>query len=54
MDTQSRPKLEDLVRYDIETSAYRRPDEYVEHAVSLLQAHQTWFTEHRAENLEKN
>jgi hypothetical protein len=53
MDILSRPKLEDLVRYDIENSAYRTADENVEHAVSLLQAHETWFAEHRAENIEE-
>jgi hypothetical protein len=53
VDIQARPKIEDLVRYDMESSAYRRTDEYVEHALSLLHAHQTWFTEHRAENLEE-
>ncbi len=52
MDMQGRPALEDLVRYDIESSAYRSADENVEHAVSLLHAHETWFAEDRAESLE--
>ena len=54
MDIQGRPKLEDLVSYDSESSAYRSAEQNVEHAVSLLHAHETWFAEHRAENLEES
>jgi hypothetical protein len=50
MDIQSRPELEDLVRYDVESNAHRSAEEYVEHALSILHAHETWFAEHRAEN----
>jgi hypothetical protein len=53
MDIQGRLKLEDLVTYDYE-STYRSAEQNVEHAVSLLQAHETWFAEHRAENLEES
>ena len=45
MDIQSRPGLEDLVRYDIECGPYRS----VERAVSLLHAQESWLAEHRAE-----
>ena len=44
MDMQSRPELEELVRHDIERG-YRS----IEHAVSLLHAHASWFAEDRAE-----
>jgi hypothetical protein len=53
MDTQGLPKLEDLESYDSESTAYRSAEQNVEHAVSLLHAHETWFAEHRAENLEE-
>jgi Arc/MetJ-type ribon-helix-helix transcriptional regulator len=43
MDIQIVPELEDLVE------RYRSADEYVGQAVSLLQAHATWFAEDRAE-----
>jgi hypothetical protein len=49
MDIQSRPELEDLVRYDAECITYRSADENVEHAVSLLHAHETWYAEDPAE-----
>lgn len=49
MDTQSRPELEDLVKHQLERSVHRSREEDVETAVSLLQAHETWFTEYRAE-----
>jgi hypothetical protein len=39
---------EDLV-LDVERDPYRSDDLYVGHAVSLLHAHATWFTEDRAE-----
>ena len=43
MDIQFVPELEDLVE------RYQSADEYVGQAVSLLQAHATWFAEDRAE-----
>jgi hypothetical protein len=49
MEIQSRPELEDLVRYDIECSANESADENVEHAVSLLHAHEAWYPEYRDE-----
>jgi hypothetical protein len=51
MDMQSGPELEDLVKYDAEHN-HQSADQYVEHAVSLLHAFETWFAEDRAENLE--
>jgi hypothetical protein len=48
MDIQGRLKLEDLVTYDSESTAYRSAEQNVERAVSLLHAHETWFAEHRA------
>jgi hypothetical protein len=45
MDMQVRPEVEDLVRYETASA----PNTFVEHAVGLLQAHQAWLTEHRAE-----
>jgi hypothetical protein len=53
MDLQNRPELEDLIEYDMVCNDHRPADEYVEHAVSLLHAHQTWFAEDRAENAEQ-
>lgn len=44
MDMPSRPELEELARHDIERG-YRS----IEHAVSLLHAHASWFAEDRAE-----
>jgi hypothetical protein len=44
MDIQSRPELEELVRHDIE-----RGYQSIEHAVSLLHAHASWFVQDRAE-----
>jgi len=52
MDIESRPELEDLVKYDVDNTAYQSPEENVEHAVSLLTAHGTWVLEHRAESFE--
>ena len=52
MDIESRPELEDLVKYEVDGSAHQSPDKNVEHAVSLLQAHETWLGEHRAEHVE--
>jgi hypothetical protein len=49
MDTQSRPELEDLVKHEFERSVPRSREEDIETAVSLLHAHETWFTEYRAE-----
>jgi hypothetical protein len=54
MDILGRPKLEDLVNYDSESTAYRSAEQNVEHALSLLHAHETWFAEHRAENQEES
>jgi hypothetical protein len=53
MDIQGRLKLEDLVAYDSE-SAYRSAEQNVEQALSLLHAHENWFAEHRAENLDES
>jgi Arc/MetJ-type ribon-helix-helix transcriptional regulator len=49
MDIQFVPELEDLVEPD----PYRSADEYIGHAVSLLNAHATWFAEDRAETNSK-
>ncbi len=54
MDILGRQKLEDLVNYESENSAYRSAEQNVEHAVTLLHAHETWFAGHRAENLEES
>jgi hypothetical protein len=54
MDILGRPKLEDLVNYDSESTAYRSAEQNVEHALTLLHAHETWFAEDRAENLEES
>jgi hypothetical protein len=53
MDMQSRPELEDLVKYDPDNTAYQSPEENVAHAVSLLTAHGTWLLDHRAETVER-
>jgi hypothetical protein len=44
MDIQSRPEREELLRHDSEFG-YRS----IEHAVSLLHAHASWFADDRAE-----
>jgi hypothetical protein len=54
MDILGRLKLEDLVTYESESTAYRSAEQNIEHALSLLQAHEIWFAEHRAENLEES
>lgn len=54
MDIPGRLKLEDLLTYDSESTAYKSAEQNVEHAVSLLNAHETWFAEHRAENPEES
>jgi hypothetical protein len=54
MDILGSLKLEDLVTYESESIAYRSAEQNIEHALSLLQAHETWFAEHRAENLEES
>jgi hypothetical protein len=54
MDIQGRLKLEDLVTYDNESTAYKSAEQNIEYALSLLHAHETWFAEHRAENLEES
>jgi hypothetical protein len=51
MDMQSRPELEDLVRHDSAVIPYESADGYVEHAVSILQAHESWVAEDRAEKV---
>jgi hypothetical protein len=51
MDMQSPPELEDLVRHDKELRPYESADKYVEHAVSILHAHQSWVAEDRAEKV---
>jgi hypothetical protein len=54
MDIQGRLKLEELVTYDSESTAYKSAEQKVEQALSLLHAHETWFAEQRAENLEES
>jgi hypothetical protein len=54
MDIQGRLKLEDLVTYDNENTAYKSAEQNIEYALSLLHAHETWFAEHRAENQEES
>jgi hypothetical protein len=54
MDIQGRPKLEDMLRNDRESTAYRSAEQNVEHALTLLHAHESWFAEHRAENQEES
>jgi hypothetical protein len=51
MDMQSRPELEDLVTHDIDVRPYESADGYVEHAVSILHAHESWVAEDRAERV---
>ena len=54
MEIQDHPTREDLVSYESESTAYRSAEQNVEHAVSLLYAHESWFADHRAENLEES
>lgn len=46
MDIQLRTELENLTRRDVEGGPYRS----VEHALSLLQAQESWVAEDRAES----
>ena len=54
MDIMGRLKLEDSITYESESTAYKSAEQNIEHALSLLQAHETWFAEHRAESLEES
>jgi hypothetical protein len=38
-----------LVRYDVDYTVDLPADKHVEHALSILHAHEKWLTEHRAE-----
>ena len=54
MDMQSRPGLEDLVKYDVDNTVHQSLEENVEHAVSLLTvATARGSLEHRAESVEQ-
>jgi hypothetical protein len=52
MDLQNRTELEDLVKYDADCSPCGATEEFVEHAVSVLHAHEKWLTENRAQKAE--
>jgi antitoxin ParD1/3/4 len=47
------PKLEELVREDVQRGPYQSVDEFVEHAVSMLHEQEAWLAEHSAEIKEK-
>jgi putative addiction module CopG family antidote len=43
------PKLEAVIRQDLQRGNYRTIDEYVEHAVSMLHEQETWLASNRAD-----
>jgi antitoxin ParD1/3/4 len=49
MTIQLSPRLEALVREDVERGPYRSIDEFVEQAVTELHEREQWFSSHREE-----
>ncbi|MGD0442864.1 MAG: hypothetical protein ABSA39_02915 [Edaphobacter sp.] len=49
MTIQLSPRLEALVREDVERGPYRSIDEFVEQAVTELHEREQWFSAHREE-----
>jgi putative addiction module CopG family antidote len=49
MNIRLRPELEALVKQDVERGPYQSADEFVEHAVSLLHAQESWLAGHASE-----
>jgi Arc/MetJ-type ribon-helix-helix transcriptional regulator len=49
MEIRLRPELEELIRQDVQRGPYQTVDEFVERAVAMLHAHETWLAEHRTE-----
>jgi antitoxin ParD1/3/4 len=49
MTIQLSPRLEALVREDVERGPYRSIDEFVEQAVTELHERELWFSSHREE-----
>jgi len=49
MDIHLRPKLEELIRRDVQAGAYQTVEEFVEQAVSLLHEQEAWLAENRTE-----
>jgi putative addiction module CopG family antidote len=49
MEIHLHPKLEALIRQDLQRGAYQTIDEYVEHAVSMLHEQEAWLAAHQSE-----
>ncbi len=49
MKIQLRPELENMIKQDVQRGSYKSIDEFVEHAISLLHAEETWLAEHGSE-----
>ncbi len=46
MKIELRPGLEALIQQDVQRGPYKKVDEFVEHAVSLLHEQEAWLAEH--------
>ncbi len=49
MKIELRPELEQLIKQDVQRGLYKRVDEFVEHAISLLHEQETWLAAHASE-----
>jgi antitoxin ParD1/3/4 len=49
MNIRLRPKIEELIRQDIERGPYQSVDEYVEKAVTMLHEQEAWLAANRSE-----
>ena len=49
MEIRLKPEMEEMIRRDVERGAYRSVDEFVEHAVALLHAEESWLAENGSE-----
>lgn len=49
MDIRLKPKMEEMIRQDVERGAYRSVDEFVERAVALLHEEESWLAENGSE-----
>ena len=49
MQIRLRPELEAVIKQDVQRGAYQTVDEYIEHAVSMLHAQESWLAAHKTE-----
>ncbi len=47
MNIRLRPEIEELIKQDLQCGAYESVDDFVEHAVSLLQGQEAWLAANR-------